>query len=117
MRRHRAAQLLPVLAALALGMSVLPPATAATAAAPIQFTRFASASAFAGGTLAGLVLDTDRLVITRRAAGRSVCQLRVARPPGPRFERRSLAQRAHARRTGFVIQIFARFSDVCLARR
>ena len=60
--------MLPVLAALALGMSVLPPATAATAAAPIQFTRFASASAFAGGTLAGLVLDTDRLVITSGAA-------------------------------------------------
>jgi len=67
--RYRAAHRLALLsAALALGISVLPTETQAAAPAPIQFTRFASASAFAGGTMAGVVLDSDRLVIASSAA-------------------------------------------------
>src|SRR5229473_27822 len=67
MRRDRDAQLLPVLAALALGISVLPLETQASSPPPIQFTRFASASAFARGTMAAVVLDADRLVIASGA--------------------------------------------------
>ncbi len=63
MRRYRVAQRMPVLAALALMTSVFPAETQAAAPAPIQFTRFASAGAFSRGSMAGLVLDGDRLTI------------------------------------------------------
>src|SRR5437899_3086699 len=68
MRRHRFAQLLPALAALALVISVVPAETQADTLPLIQFTRFASASAFAGGTMAGLLVDGDRLVIASGAS-------------------------------------------------
>src|SRR5260370_11830526 len=68
MRRDRDAQLLPVLAALALVISVVPVETQAATPPPIQFTRFASASAFTGGTMAAVVLDADRLVIASGAS-------------------------------------------------
>ena len=68
MRRHRFAHLLPALAALVLVISVVPVETQAATPPPIQFTRFASASAFAGGTMAGLLADGDRLVIASGAS-------------------------------------------------
>ncbi len=68
MRRDRDPQLLPVLAALALVISVVPVETQAATPPPIQFTRFASASAFAGGTMAGLLADGGRLVIASGAS-------------------------------------------------
>lgn len=51
-----------------LGMTVFISPAAAASPGSIQFTRFASASAFASGTLAGVVLDGDRLSIAAGAA-------------------------------------------------
>src|SRR6266851_8306401 len=68
MRRDRDPQLLPALAALVLVISVVPVETQAATPPPIQFTRFASASAFAGGTMAGLLADGGRLVIASGAS-------------------------------------------------
>jgi peptidase C39-like protein len=66
--RLRPAHVLSVLSALALGMTVSAPPAAAASPAPIQFARFASASAFASGILGGVVLDSDRLTIAPGAA-------------------------------------------------
>jgi hypothetical protein len=56
------------LSALALVMSMLPIETQAASPPPVQFTRFAAAPAFASGTLAGVALDSDRLVLAPGAA-------------------------------------------------
>src|SRR5260221_9166519 len=82
--RHRAAQLLSVLsAALALGMTVFasPLQSEAASPAPIQFTRFASAAAFGHRTMAGVVLDGDRLTIASGASS-GTC---VSPPVDPGF--------------------------------
>src|SRR4030081_394062 len=86
MRRHRTAQCLAVLiVALAMGIAVLPEPMASASPAPIQFTRFASASAFAGGTMAGLVLDADRRLNAR--GGSSGIWLSAPIEPGFMFTR------------------------------
>src|SRR5229473_923417 len=68
--RPRPAQVLSLLSALALGMTVFasPSLSEAASPAPIQFTRFASAAAFARGIMGGVVLDSDRLIIASGAS-------------------------------------------------
>jgi hypothetical protein len=60
----RFAPIVRLVLSLGLCMSVSPTqSVAAAAAAPIAFTRFASASAFGAGAFEGVVVDGDRLVL------------------------------------------------------
>lgn len=61
--RLRLAPLVGLVVSLGLCLSVSPSQSVAAAAAPIAFTRFGSASAFAGGTFDGLLLSGDSLVV------------------------------------------------------
>ena len=65
--RPRLVRQTSLLSALALGMTVFASPAAAASPAAIQFTRFGSAAGFASGTLGGVVLDADRLVIASGA--------------------------------------------------
>src|SRR5216683_1885237 len=110
--RHRAAPLLPVLAAaLALGMTVFasPATSEAAAPVPIQFSRFASATAFASGTMAGVLLDGDRLVIAPGAA--SGTWLSPPNDPGFAFTRLVASWNADTPADGR-LQVYAQVTTV-----
>jgi hypothetical protein len=66
--RPRPGLLLRLSSALALGMTVFASPALAASPAPIQFTRFASAAAFARGSMSEVVLDADRLTIASGAS-------------------------------------------------